>query len=150
MSSWTWSESDSTALDLEHPDGQAFPVSKARSNPFSKLRTRLLDHGNPPKPIKRKSIWFDESFSETVASPNLVGIPTEQGSGMSNEIVLVDKLALGQTLSPLPAGSYVLRKQTIKVTFTGAKVRVNCLDFEATDVTVTDITNSPGVPCTRN
>jgi len=110
----------------------------------------LLDHGNPPKPIKRAGIHFSESFCCDVRSANLADLPVQQENGESNEIVLVDQLALGQQQSALPEGSYILRQQTSSVTFTGATVRVNCLDCELTDVTVTDVTDSQGVTCVRH
>jgi hypothetical protein len=63
---------------------------------------------------------------------------------------LRDMLTLGSAAHAPAAGSYVVDKQTITLHSGGAVVRVNCLDFESTDVTVEDITSAPNTTCTRN
>ena len=112
----------------------------------------LLDHGNPPKPLITwpGTIGIRESFADTVTSANLINIPIKHQNGETNGFVVGDQLALGQEYSPLPSGSYILQQQTLSVTFSSATVRVNCLDQEVTDATLTDITDSPGVTCIRH
>jgi len=56
--------------------------------------------------------------------------------------ILMDMLTLGFTSGPIPSNGYV-STATITLGATGITVRVNCLDYEATDVKVTDITSAP-------
>jgi hypothetical protein len=61
----------------------------------------------------------------------------------------MDFYAFGSQTATPPSGTYVVYKQTITATSTGKAVRVNCLDYETSGITVTDITSSPGTTCTR-
>jgi len=108
----------------------------------------VFDQESPPQQLVNGGIAFDEDLQ--VVDTN-VGLTSSTGSGATDSTgILRDMLNLGSsTHSPLP-GSYVVDKQTITLHWNGAVVRVNCLDFEATDVTVTDITSMPNTTCTRN
>ena len=110
--------------------------------------TVLDSNGNA---IKRFGIQIDESFGIPTTSPGLT-VHFNKRSGWTDETgTLTDELARGTQNPPPPApGSYILEQQTLTIHDTGAAVRVNCLDYEATDVTVTDITKNPNTPCTRN
>jgi hypothetical protein len=74
-----------------------------------------------------------------------------QGNGNTDDKgILVDDLNLGNDVGPPQPGQFIVKKQTITLHSTGITVRINCLDYEATDVTVTDVTSTPGTTCTRN
>jgi hypothetical protein len=111
----------------------------------------LLDHGTPPQPITRSGIRFDEAFGPPTIGGNFtVNQFTGYGYTLVDPIgLLLDNLYWGFPANPIPAGYYYLQQQTITLHNSRATVRVNCLDFEATDVSVTDVTNTPGTPCTR-
>jgi hypothetical protein len=98
--------------------------------------------------IMQAGIEFDENVQ--ITSTN-VGLNSYTGGGFTDGAFNVkDMLALGSaTAAPAP-GSYAVAKQTWTLHSSGATVRVNCLDFEATDVTVTNITSTPTVTCSRN
>jgi len=100
--------------------------------------------------IKQTGIAFDESLK--ITDTNVNPAPTfNNGSGSTDsDYIVKDMLSLGSATAPPPTGSYVLVKQTWTLHSSGATVRVNCLDFEATDVTVKDITSTPGATCSRN
>lgn len=111
----------------------------------------VLDHGTPAQPIRRAGIGFDEDFGRATQNGDFtVNQQTQNGSTLDlPRGILLDNLFWGFPANPIPAGYYYLQQQTITLHNTGAVVRVNCLDFEATDVTVTDVTNNPGAQCTR-
>jgi hypothetical protein len=120
----------------------------------------VLDHENPPKPIKRKGIGFGEAIVHVPGLTNLKpcdpGVKCEMtGPGQTHKGgILWDNLAFGEYLSgasgsPQNLGSYDVKEQTITLLKTGGTVRVNCLDFEPTDVTLIDIIDKPNTPCTR-
>ena len=113
----------------------------------------LLDHGNPPKPIKRAGIIINESFGIPKIGGGNFSISLQQGPGATlfgpALGKLLDNLVWGSKIQPIPAGYYYLVQQTQTLLKTGATVRVNCLDYEATDVSVTDVTNNPNPPCAR-
>jgi len=93
-------------------------------------------------------IAFDESVQITDTN---VGLNSYNGSGSTDGGFNVkDMLALGSASAAPAPGSYAVAKQTWTLHSSGATVRVNCLDFEATDVTVTNITSTPTVACSRN
>jgi hypothetical protein len=117
---------------------------------------RVFDKGNPPQQIVRKGLAFDEKMILISNSANLTNAIGTQGNGATIEGgLLVDNLSLVQTNQPLPAGTYLLKEQIITLHSTGIVVRVNCLDYEATDVTVTEITGqynpavNPNTQCKR-
>lgn len=108
----------------------------------------VLDQENPAKPIVKAGIEFDEVI--TVIETN-IGITSHTGSAPTDDGgILRDQLNLGSSTGPPAPGSYVVDKQTITLHSTGAVVRVNCLDYEAVDVIVTDITSTPNATCSRN
>ena len=108
----------------------------------------VFDKGNPPKQIVRAGIAFDEQMDIVATNMNS---QHSQGNGNTNDKgILVDDLNLGTNVAPPQPGQYIVKKQTITLHSTGVTVRVNCLDYEATDVTVTDITSAPNAACTRN
>ena len=107
----------------------------------------LLDHGNPPGAIQRE-VFFHEDFGPATQYGNFT-VNQHTGNGWSNRAgILTDNLYWYFPANPIPAGYYYLQQQTITLDKSGATVRVNCLDFEATDVSVTDVTSNPGPPCT--
>jgi hypothetical protein len=102
----------------------------------------------PPQQIKRKGIAFDEEV--TIGIHNIDTTPTTSPGATDKSGILLDDLVLGGTTRPLNLGSFTVDRQIIKLHSTGTTVRVNCLDFEVADVTVTDITSAPDTICTRN
>jgi hypothetical protein len=114
----------------------------------------VLDHESPPKPIKRTGIGFDEKITDLETNYVCTGCD-KTGSGATHKGgILWDNLAIGTTEgaahSPQKVGGFAVRNQVITLHKTGATVRVNCIDFEPTDVTVTDITDNPQTQCTRH
>lgn len=120
----------------------------------------VLDHENPPKRIKRAGIGFDENVVPVPGQTNVP--PCSQGkkclstappgtSATRTGGILWDNLAFGTIwgVSPQDLGWYQVVSQTITLHKTKATVRINCLDLEPADVTVTDITATPSTPCTR-
>jgi len=100
--------------------------------------------------IKRFGIHINESFGPPQTSPGLSFLLHPRNGWTDDNGVLWDWLTRGNVSPPPPApGTYVLVQQTFTLKDMGRIVRVNCLDYEATDVYVTDITNNPGAPCTR-
>lgn len=98
--------------------------------------------------IKAQGLQFDETL-EVIATN--VGATTQTASGITDSnFTMKDDLSLGSTTHAPNPGSYIVDKQTITYHDTGQTVRINCLDFEATDVSVKDITATPGTTCTRN
>ncbi len=98
--------------------------------------------------IKLADIQFDENV--TVTDTN-VGLRSYTGSGYTDaNFVVKDMLALGSATAPPAPGSYAVAKQIWTAHSTGNVVRVNCLDFESTDVSITDITGTPTATCSRN
>lgn len=97
--------------------------------------------------IYPEGLQFDEDVQ--VVDTN-VGLTSSMGSGVTDSTgILRDMLALGSAGHAPNPGDYAVEKQTITLHSTGATVRVNCLDKEYTDVSVTDITSAPGTTCTR-
>jgi hypothetical protein len=98
--------------------------------------------------IKEEGMVFDERVQITDTN---VGLTTYTSSGYTDtNFFLKDMLSLGSSTKAPSPGSYAVAKQTLTLHSSGATVRVNCLDFEATDVTVKDITSNPNVTCARN
>jgi hypothetical protein len=108
----------------------------------------VWDKGSPPKQIVRAGITFNEDVKLVASSTG--GADYTSSGYTDNNGVLKDLLGSGSPISAPPPGSYTLYRQTISLASTGITVRVNCIDFEATDVTVTDITSTPGTQCARN
>jgi hypothetical protein len=108
----------------------------------------VLDQESPPVQIKASGIAFSEVL--TVVASNPSGVQNNSGSGATDaNFILMDFYAFGSQTATPPSGTYVVYKQTITATSTGKAVRVNCLDYETSGITVTDITSSPGTTCTR-
>ncbi len=109
----------------------------------------VLDGRSPPQQIKRGGIKFDEKVKVIKASSG--GVPTT-GPGWTNDKgILRDNLTFGFPDGPVLNTDFSLEGQTITLHSTATTVRVNCLDFEQTDVTVTDITSTPDfTKCTRS
>lgn len=90
------------------------------------------------------------SASETVptVSSNPAGLRAKVGGGSLVNGTFQDFWSFVAISSPAPQpGQFVKARQTITLTNTNASltypsVRINCLDFESSDVTVTDITSA--------
>ena len=80
-------------------------------------------------------------------SSNPPGLTAKTGGGPLSNGTFQDFWAFVGTSAPPGPGQYVKARQSITIidnntSLTYSNLRINCLDFEATDVTVTDITKA--------
>jgi hypothetical protein len=87
-----------------------------------------------------EGLEFDERLLTVVSNPRNIGGQLKGRGATDSRKMLWDDLSLGSAIAAPEIGMYSLTIQLIKLRSTEILVRVNCLDFEATAVTVTDIT----------
>jgi Glucodextranase, domain B/IPT/TIG domain len=130
-------------------DGFKFPGGLVWG--WGRLVTYTIEdaQGNP---IKQKGMSANERIQLVNSNPpqqTTFFQPVEQPA--TNKGVFHDGLIFGTHASPAPvAGDFAKDKQWINV-FTKAaaypNLRINCLDLEYNDGTITDVTNNPNATC---
>jgi hypothetical protein len=84
----------------------------------------------------------------SVVDPGNVNATMETGDSSTNAAgQFLDSLALLGT-SALPSNACSIVKQSFTATGNSSPIRVNCLRYGSTDVTITDVTSNPGT-CTK-
>jgi hypothetical protein len=110
---------------------------------------QLFSNANPSTPLNLALPLNELIYREaTNAGPRQ---PSTGGASTDSQGVLTDELLLGGNNASfvLSSGQFVLYRQNIS-TLNGSTVRINCLDYESTGVTVTDITATPYKFCARH
>jgi hypothetical protein len=86
---------------------------------------------------------FNVDESVTVVVQNITPSTSTGGTQTNSTGDFGDDLHL-ISASPLPANACSVRKQTFTVSGSSQPIRVNCLQFSQTDVSITDVTANPG------
>jgi hypothetical protein len=71
------------------------------------------------------------------------GLSTGDSSTNADGEFLDALVLLGTSPSAIPANACAIDKQSITVTGNSKPIRVNCIQYSATDVTITDVTSNP-------
>jgi hypothetical protein len=116
---------------------------------------RAFSKGANPQPLGA-GLEFDERLITVVSNPRNIAGQLKGNGATDSQKILWDDLALGSTTAAPQAGQYSLTVQLVTLRSTEILVRVNCVDFEATAVTVKNITGQydpnadPSTLCKRN
>lgn len=106
----------------------------------------LMDQETPARAITSGSFTASETVATVASNPS--GLKANVGGGPLTDGSFLDFWAFTAKSAPPPQpGEYVIVKQNITVTNTASgksytNIRINCLNYQSTDVTVTDITKS--------
>ncbi len=104
----------------------------------------LVDQQSPAQAIKKAGIGIHEDvqvLATNYSAQNFSGDISTDANGR-----IADFLALlGTTSTTIPANACSYAKQTLSTVVKGSTktLRINCLHYTATDVTITDITSNP-------
>jgi hypothetical protein len=82
------------------------------------------------------------SEAETVVDQNISTSLNNGNNSTNADGQFQDDLALLNT-SPLPGNACSILKQSFTATGNSSPIRVNCLQYSSTDVTITDVTSNP-------
>ena len=107
---------------------------------------QLSTNEQNPRPV-RLDLRFEEDIHILDANPENVSSHTANGP-TNPEGILWDDLSFGFPDQPPQPGQFSLTLQVVRLHSTDIPVRVNCIDFEFRNVTLTDITRTydPNVP----
>jgi hypothetical protein len=103
---------------------------------------QVMDQESPAKPIQQ-TLGISESIAIVDRNYNAT---TSSGNSTTNVAgQFLDMLALlGTSSSSIQPNACAWIKQTFTATGNSSPIRVNCINFSATDATITDVTSNPG------
>jgi hypothetical protein len=101
--------------------------------------------------ISQSGMTAAEAVYKVSANPgSLVPDLYESSKAVNPDGTFCDTLVLFSTIAPGPqSGNYAKTKQLLNITMPGRldAVRVNCLNFQYNDVSITDTTSNPNASC---
>lgn len=112
------------------------------------LTYTVLDQNN--KAIKKAGMTATENVTKVASNPSNIGGNTQASAPTASNGTFCDVQAFFSTTSPAPpSGTYIKSKQVITITLNSNTytVRINCLDQQYNDVTITDVTSTPNATC---
>lgn len=107
------------------------------------------------KPYTAKKVNFFEDLDLISSSPPNLTIIKHSAGSTKKDGTFIDTLGFGRPVVAFPTGSYALERQIYTLdpgddSVQGRVIRVNCLDFEFTELTVTNVTSQgPNAVCKR-
>jgi hypothetical protein len=105
------------------------------------VKYQVKDQFSPPGDVQ-KTLTIHEDIS-VVDQKNWNGT-TSSGDSSTNAVgEFLDELA-AISASALPAGACSILKQSFTATGNSSPIRVNCLQYSSTDVSISDVTSNPG------
>jgi hypothetical protein len=115
-----------------------------------KITYTVQDQNSPPKAILNASMTATENVTKVSSNPANAGSNKQVTVTVNSQGTFGDDLAFCLSAPPPPqTGEFIKFKQSLFVTLNSKDypVRVNCIDYEANDITVTDVTNNLGATC---
>lgn len=148
LSSSLLSSKTFVAQQVDNCDGTPKSPTALRWGYRNCYRYTLLDQFGAP--MKNPAAF---TMSETVhaVDTNYATDYSMSGLQLNDAAQCLDEISLFNPAGPIPTGKYNKAKQTIYATDTASgqpyTVRINCLSFTSTGVTMTDTTSNPSNSC---